>query len=87
MALGMAGMPKEKMGNATSILSLMRNIGGSVGIAIMTTFLARRNQIYQNPVGGNITAGNLKTGAGLRGMRGWRDGRMEGWFHTNGADQ
>ena len=40
MSLAMARIPQEKMGNATSIFNLMRNIGGSVGIAIMTTFLA-----------------------------------------------
>ncbi len=79
MTLSMAGIPKEKMGNATSIFNLMRNIGGSVGIAIMTTFLARRNQMHQNVLVGNITAGNLKTGTMLRGM--------QGWFQTNGVDR
>lgn len=39
---------REKMGNATSIYSLMRNIGGSVGIAAMTTLLARRQQFHQS---------------------------------------
>jgi len=79
MALSMAGIPKEKMGNATSIFNLMRNIGGSVGIAIMTTFLARRTQMHQNVLIGKITAGNLKTAEMLQGM--------QGWFHTNGVDQ
>jgi len=79
MTLSMAGIPKEKMGNATSIFNLMRNIGGSVGIAIMTTFLARRAQMHQNMLVGNITAGNLKT---LRMLQG-----MQGWFHVNGVDQ
>ena len=79
MTLSMAGIPKEKMGNATSIFNLMRNIGGSVGIAIMTTFLARRAQMHQNMLVGNITAGNLKTRRMLQGM--------QGWFHANGVDQ
>ena len=79
MALSMAGIPKEKMGNATSIFNLMRNIGGSFGIAIMTTFLARRTQMHQNVLVGNITAGNLKAGKMLQGM--------QGWFHANGVDQ
>jgi DHA2 family multidrug resistance protein len=78
MALSMAGIPKEKMGNATSIFNLMRNIGGSVGIAVMTTFLARRAQMHQNVLVGKITAGNLKTGSMLQGM--------QGWFHRNGVD-
>jgi len=79
MALSMAGIPKEKMGTATSIFNLMRNIGGSFGIAIMTTFLARRTQMHQNVLVGNITAGNLKAGKMLQGM--------QGWFHANGVDQ
>ncbi len=78
MTLSMAAIPKEKLGNATSIFNLMRNIGGSVGIAIMTTFLARRSQMHQNRLIENITAGNLKTRDGLEALG--------TWFHTNGAD-
>ena len=33
MATSMSGIAREKMGNATSIYNLMRNIGGSFGIA------------------------------------------------------
>jgi len=69
MALAMARIQPEKMGNATSIFNLMRNIGGSVGIAIMTTFLARRTQMHQNHLITNITAGDLKTLSMLRGMQ------------------
>jgi len=55
MALSMAGIAKEKMGNATSIFNLMRNIGGSFGIAIMTTFLARRTQFHQSHLVEHVT--------------------------------
>jgi DHA2 family multidrug resistance protein len=37
----------EQMGTAASIFNLMRNIGGSLGIAGMTTFLARGAQAHQ----------------------------------------
>jgi DHA2 family multidrug resistance protein len=47
-AAAMSHVPREKMGNATSIFNLMRNIGGSVGIAMMTTLLARRQQFHQS---------------------------------------
>ena len=40
-------IPKEKINNATGIINLARNIGGSVGIANVTTMLARRAQIHQ----------------------------------------
>jgi DHA2 family multidrug resistance protein len=78
MAMSMSSIPKEKMGNATSIFNLMRNIGGSFGIAIMTTFLARRNQVHQNHLIEKIQAGNPATRNMLRGLR--------GMFHMHGAD-
>ena len=69
MSLAMSHISPQKMGNATSIFNLMRNIGGSVGIAIMTTFLARRTQLHQNHLVVNVTAGNSKTLQMLNGMR------------------
>jgi DHA2 family multidrug resistance protein len=78
MALAMARIPREKMGNATSIFNLMRNIGGSVGIAIMTTFLARRTQLHQSQLAANITPGSLQTLKFLHGLR--------ADFYLHGAD-
>jgi DHA2 family multidrug resistance protein len=40
-------MPRPQIGSATGIFNLMRNIGGSVGIALVTTTLARREQFHQ----------------------------------------
>ena len=41
-----ATVSKEDMGNASGIFNLLRNIGGSFGIAISTTVLARRSQLH-----------------------------------------
>jgi DHA2 family multidrug resistance protein len=38
---------KEEMGNATGIFNLLRNLGGSFGVAIVTTMLTRRAQFHQ----------------------------------------
>jgi MFS transporter, DHA2 family, multidrug resistance protein len=43
-----AGMPREKSNSISGITNLARNIGGSVGISFVTTFLARRSQYHQN---------------------------------------
>ncbi len=43
----LAGLPREEMGNGTGIYNLLRNIGGSVGIAVSSTLLARLAQFYQ----------------------------------------
>jgi DHA2 family multidrug resistance protein len=49
-------IPKEEMGNATSMFNLMRNLGGSFGIAAATTFLYRRQQLHTNQLGARVTA-------------------------------
>ncbi len=41
-------IPKEKMGNATSVFNLLRNLGGSFGVAFSTTILAQRMQYHQS---------------------------------------
>jgi DHA2 family multidrug resistance protein len=40
-------LTNEQLGNATGIFNLMRNLGGSFGIAVVTTMLARAAQVHQ----------------------------------------
>jgi DHA2 family multidrug resistance protein len=56
--LAMGKLRKREMGNATGIYNLMRNIGGSVGIAAVTTLLARGAQIHQSILVGNLSTAN-----------------------------
>ncbi len=46
---------REQMGGATGIYNLMRNLGGSVGISVATTLLARRAQLHQNVMVARMT--------------------------------
>jgi len=48
-------VPKEKINNATGIINLARNIGGSVGIAGVVTMLARRAQFHQTVLVSHMT--------------------------------
>jgi MFS transporter, DHA2 family, multidrug resistance protein len=48
-------IPKERMGNATSLFNLMRNLGGGIGIATTGTLLARKQQEYVNIMGAHVT--------------------------------
>jgi DHA2 family multidrug resistance protein len=43
----LARIPRDQLGNATSIYNLMRNMGASFGIAILGTLLVRRQQFHQ----------------------------------------
>ncbi|MGE0812425.1 MAG: DHA2 family efflux MFS transporter permease subunit [Vicinamibacterales bacterium] len=52
--IAMDAIPRERMGNATSLFSLMRNLGGSIGIATTGTLLARQTQVYVNVLGARV---------------------------------
>jgi DHA2 family multidrug resistance protein len=54
--ISMDPIPRERMGNATSLFNLMRNLGGSVGIAVTGTMLSRNTQAYVNVYGANVDA-------------------------------
>ncbi len=53
--LTLSHIPKEHMTEATSIYNLLRNLGGSVGIAFTTTMLERRAQFHQNRLVGHLS--------------------------------
>jgi MFS transporter, DHA2 family, multidrug resistance protein len=55
MAMSVGTLPKEKIGNGTGIFNLMRNLGGSIGISVSTTFLARMTQAHQANLVGHMT--------------------------------
>jgi MFS transporter, DHA2 family, multidrug resistance protein len=52
-------IPNHAMGNATSLFNLTRNIGGSVGIAITQTMIARGRQTYGALLGSHVTPYHL----------------------------
>jgi DHA2 family multidrug resistance protein len=60
---------RESMGNATSIFNLMRNIGGSMGIAAATTLLTRHRQEHTSTLVSHIDLYNPQARALLEQMR------------------
>lgn len=51
---------KEEMAYATSLYSVMRNIGSSMGVSFVTTLMARRVQFHQNRLSGNLVLSNMQ---------------------------
>jgi DHA2 family multidrug resistance protein len=47
-ALAFRDIPPEKTNNASAIINLARNFGGSIGIAFASTVLTRREQFHQS---------------------------------------
>jgi len=66
----MSLIAREEMGNATSIFNLMRNLGGSVGIATIATMLSRNAQTQYNVLGSHISMFDTQARAMLDQIRG-----------------
>jgi DHA2 family multidrug resistance protein len=45
-ALATAGIERENAGSASSLFNMMRNLGGSIGIAMLQTLLTKREQFH-----------------------------------------
>jgi DHA2 family multidrug resistance protein len=76
--LALATIRIERLGNATAAYNVVRNIGGSTGVALATTLLARRSQYHQSQLAGHLHAWSLDT-----------SGRLQDWtehFIGQGAD-
>jgi DHA2 family multidrug resistance protein len=76
--LAMGRLRKQEMGNASGIYNLVRNIGGSIGIAALTANLVRGAQVHQNYMGAHLTADNPVATNAIRGLA--------TRFQTGGAD-
>jgi len=53
-----AYLPREKNNAASGLMNLARNIGGSVGISLVTTMLDRRTQVHLNDLSRHLNASN-----------------------------
>ncbi|HTQ56506.1 MAG TPA: DHA2 family efflux MFS transporter permease subunit [Bryobacteraceae bacterium] len=62
-------IPKEEMGNATSLFNLLRNVGGSMGIAMSDTYLFRRQQMHTALLGGHVNPYSTKATAMVEALR------------------
>ncbi len=54
-AAAIGAVNKEKMGDASALFNLMRNLGGSVGVALAVTLLSRRAQFHQHVLVAHVT--------------------------------
>src|SRR6202041_25727 len=62
-----AFLPREKNNAASGLMNLARNIGGSVGISLVTTMLDRRTQVHLNDLSHNLSASNPAFQSMMRG--------------------
>ena len=57
--LNYVGVPRSKSNQISSLSNFARNLGGSAGTALLTTFLARTAQTHQTQLAANVVPGGL----------------------------
>ena len=53
------GLPPGKSGQASALINVARNLGGSIGVSASQTLLARREQFHQARLAANLTPTSL----------------------------
>ena len=64
--LALGALKPEQIGNASGIFNLMRNVGGSVGISMVTTLTARFAQFHQTNLVARLTPYDTTYQSGLQ---------------------
>ena len=63
-----ATLTREQAGKAAGFMNLFRNIGGSVGIAVLSTVMSRRAQFHQGVLTAHLSGGTPQVQAFLGGV-------------------
>ncbi|SRR5579871_803666 len=73
----MGGIPNEQIGNASGLYNLLRNIGGSIGIAVVNTIVIRRQQLHRTELSHHLSNTNPNMQNRLMAV--------ESYLHSRGA--
>ncbi len=65
----MAFLKNEEIGNASGLYNLLRNIGGSIGISVVNTIVARHEQMHRNELVASVNSGRVDVRNTIQGMQ------------------
>ncbi len=65
----MAFLRNEEIGNASGLYNLLRNIGGSIGISVVNTIVARHEQLHRNELAASLTPARIEVRGSIEGMQ------------------
>ena len=68
------GVPREQNNDVSGLSNLARNVGGSVGTALVATMLARRSQAHQQNMVRNMNTGSQAYTSQLNSLAGYFQG-------------
>ncbi len=76
-AIAIAGIEPEYAGSASALFNAMRNMGGAVGIAVLQTFLTKREQFHSSVLSSQVSLLTQSTRQRLE--------HLQGYFLAHGA--
>jgi DHA2 family multidrug resistance protein len=65
LSLATADIPKKEAGSASALFNMMRNLGGSIGIAMLSTLVTNREHLHSVRIGSTVTAETAQVQARL----------------------
>jgi len=77
-SIATGGLSPKDAGSASGLFNMMRNMGGSIGIAVLATLLTNREQFHSNRLGDAVSLYNPETQQ--------RIDQMTQYFISRGAD-
>lgn len=83
--LATAGLSPRDTADASSLSNMMRNLGGSIGIALLSTMIDRREHMHFSVLAEAITRNALRTQAYLSSVAGALHGRIPDAAAAKGA--
>jgi MFS transporter, DHA2 family, multidrug resistance protein len=67
--LNYVGVPRQKNNQVSGLSNFARNLGGSIGTSLLSTFLARQNQIHQVNFAAHTSHGDPNFESWITGMK------------------
>jgi DHA2 family multidrug resistance protein len=69
-ALATGGIERENAGSASAMFNMVRNLGGSIGIAVLETFVAKREQFHSAIISAKVSLLDPATRDRLQALQG-----------------
>lgn len=65
----MSYLRNEEIGNASGLYNLLRNVGGSIGISVVNTIVARHEQLHRTELVHSLTPGRSTVQGAIEGLQ------------------
>ncbi|MBS1587140.1 MAG: DHA2 family efflux MFS transporter permease subunit [Bacteroidetes bacterium] len=67
--LSLSTLKGQQIGQGAAFTGMMRQLGGSFGVALITTFMSQQNQVYRNDLAAKLNANTASVQQRVEGMQ------------------